>query len=170
MLNQDEVNYLSKIPEDKTVSIQPFSFSQTKTAKNIILKVKAELPHLEIRHMGASGLEISGQGDLDIYALASPKDFNSCLDSLIQVLGVPKSKNPSSIAWKFEENGYPIEFYLTDPESNLMKRQMAVFELLKSNPELLSEYELLKSKMDGQSFRDYQKKKYEFYHKILNER
>lgn len=75
-----------------------------------------------------------------------------------------------SIAWKFRKQGYDIEFYLTDPSSVPMKRQIAVFYALKRNKNLLKEYEVLKEKFNGKSFKDYQKKKYEFYHKILDKK
>jgi len=50
-----------------------------------------------------------------------------------------------------------------------MKRQIRVFEILKNNERLLKEYEELKENMNGKSFREYQKRKYEFYHKILGD-
>lgn len=167
MLTPDEEKYIQQIPEDKIVVIKPFSQNETKTAEEIISKIKSQHPELEVLHMGASGLGTSGQGDLDIYALANPVKFSQYLSTLIQIFGEPKSTKQDSIAWEFEQEGYPVELYLTDPDSESMKSQIAVFKTLKTNPTLLSEYEALKAGMNGKSFRDYQKKKYEFYHKIL---
>jgi GrpB-like predicted nucleotidyltransferase (UPF0157 family) len=48
-----------------------------------------------------------------------------------------------------------------------MQRQIRVFELLRDRPDLLVEYEKLKWQLKGQSFRIYQKAKYEFYNRIL---
>jgi len=52
---------------------------------------------------------------------------------------------------------------LTEPPD----RQIKVYDILKSNKELLKEYEELKLKFNGKSFIDYQRAKYMFYNKIL---
>jgi len=170
MLTADEKDYISKIPVDKRASIKPYTSSLHKTASQIIENVKTLCPDLNIVHMGAIGLGISGQGDIDIYALTSPDDFNRYLTLIKQVLGKPVSKKIDSIAWEFTKNGYEVEFYLTDPNSKAMTRQIAVFEILQSNSSLLKEYEDLKESLNGKSFKEYQIKKYEFYHRILGNR
>lgn len=167
MLSQKEKRYIRSIPQSKVVKIKPFNLKATKVANEIIQKVKEAAPNLRVIHMGASGLGISGQRDLDIYALAKPERFKDHLPDLIRLFGKPKSEKPNSVAWEFDDKGYSIEFYLTDPNSRSMKRQISVFEILKGNKKLLKEYERLKESMDGKSFRDYQRKKYEFYHRIL---
>ena len=48
-----------------------------------------------------------------------------------------------------------------------MKQQMAVFKILKNDKEFLKKYESLKVSMNGKSFKEYQRKKYEFFNKIL---
>lgn len=168
MLTEDEERYIQKIPKDKIVSIKPFDIREKEIAENIISKIKVESPNLEVVHMGASGLGISGQGDLGIYALADSADFNKYLPMMKQLFGDPVGEKPDSVAWKVEIEGYPVELYLTDPNSPAMKSQIKVFEKLRDNPALLIEYEKLKAEMDGKFFREYQRKKYEFYHRILD--
>jgi len=167
MLSSDEKKYIQTIPEDKKVAIKPFSNKATQIANEIIGKVKEVDSGLEVIHMGASGLGISGQGDLDVYILVNPVRFNDYLPKLIKIFGEPKSKKFDSIAWEMKQDDYEIELYLTDPNSEPMKKQIKIFETLKNNPELLSKYEKLKEEMNGKSFRNYQEEKYKFYHKIL---
>ncbi|OGK15670.1 hypothetical protein A2862_02850 [Candidatus Roizmanbacteria bacterium RIFCSPHIGHO2_01_FULL_38_41] len=71
--------------------------------------------------------------------------------------------------WKFKKDELDVEFYLTDKNSKTMQKQINVFETLKNNPDLLKEYESLKSSMNEKSLKEHQKKKYEFYHRILGE-
>lgn len=168
ILSDDEIKYISKIPEDKIVIIKPFSDKQTPIADEIISKINNIFPTLQVLHMGASGLKISGQGDLDIYILTHPGKFSQYLPVLEKIFDKPKSQKYDSIAWEFEVESYPIELYLTDPNSKPMKKQIGVFNILKKDPKLLQEYEHLKSQMSGKSFRKYQRKKYEFYHRILD--
>lgn len=161
---------MKKIPADKIVRIDPFNRKVTKTAEAVIRSIKEVYPDLEVKHMGASALGISGQNDLDIYAFSKPSDFGNYLLGLIKLFGEPLHKHETFIEWKFNKDGFDIELYLTALDSPTMKRQIAVFEILKSNKKLLKEYEKLKFSMDGKSFKEYQRKKYEFYNRILTDR
>jgi GrpB-like predicted nucleotidyltransferase (UPF0157 family) len=164
MLTKDELDYLSKIPRNKKVSVKPFDPQARRVGDLIVSKIKKALSDLEVLFMGATALEIAGQNDIDIYMLSEPSKFGEHLPTLEKLFGKPKSTYDTFIEWSFTENGYPIELYLTEPP----ERQIRVYEILKSNKELLKEYEDLKLKFSDKSFRDYQRAKYEFYSKILN--
>lgn len=163
MLTSDEINYLNKIPKDKKVKIYPFDPKVTEIAEEITNSIHGIYPNLEIKHMGASALKISGQNDIDIYALSNSKDFGKYLPNLIKLFGKPLHKHKTFIEWKFKKDKFDVEFYLTEPPREHIK----IFEMFKDNTNLLKEYENLKSSMNRKSFREYQEKKYEFYHKIL---
>jgi len=167
MLTWDERDYLSKIPKNKKVVIKPYNKKIGKIAERIIRKASFAAGQLEIRHLGASALKISGQGDIDIYIFCPLSDFDKYLPDLIKMFGNPADKKPDSVTWVLSEEGYDAEIYLTDPASEPMKRQIAVFETLKNNKYLLDKYEKLKNDLNGKSFKEYQEKKYEFYHHIL---
>lgn len=169
MLTKDETNYLDKIPKDKVVNIYPFDSQITKIVDKIISSVNKIYPDLEIKHMGASALKISGQNDIDIYAFSDPSNFDNYLSGLIKLFGKPLHIHETFIEWGFNKNGFDIEFYLTAKDSETMKKQINVFKTLSSNSKLLKEYKNLKQSMNGKSFREYQRKKYEFYHSILNQ-
>jgi GrpB-like predicted nucleotidyltransferase (UPF0157 family) len=171
MLSEDELDFLNKMPAkraNKVVVIKPFSSQLTDLADEIINKLKNKFPELTVRHMGASGLGISGQGDLDIYALANQSEFAIYLPGLTEIFGKPIGESPGSIAWKPDRGGTDIEFYLTDPDSPTMRKQIRVFEILRQNPPLLAKYEKLKSGLNGATYKEYQRAKYEFYHRIMD--
>ncbi len=167
MISQDEQNYINTIPENKTVVVSPFDKKAFEIADKVVMRVNDKIRNLEVVHMGALALGISGQNDIDIYALAAAESFHLYLNGLVEIFGQPKAKRNDSITWAFTEDSYEIEFYLTDPTSESMKRQIRVFETLKGDDELKKEYERLKEKMNGKSMKEYQRKKYEFYHRIL---
>ncbi len=48
-----------------------------------------------------------------------------------------------------------------------MEEQIRLFDLLTRDRQLRDEYEHLKAAMNGQSLRDYQEQKYEFYNRVL---
>ena len=167
MLTQAQQRYIQTIPEEKTVKIYPYDPKLKDIAEEFIQKAHLGDPNLEVLFMGASGLGISGQGDIDLYALNPTRDLNKYSLRLTEQFGEPKSKSQTSIAWEFESEGHGVEFYLTDPNSPEMQEQIKIFKMLKDNPELLKEYEQLKQECDGLPFREYQRRKYEFYNKIL---
>ena len=164
MLTPGEIDYLNKIPKDKKVKVYPFDPKATEVAEETANSIHKIHPDLEIKHMGASALKISGQNDIDIYALSNSKHFDKYLPRLVKLFGEPLHKHKTFVEWKFKKSGFDIEFYLTEPP----KEHIKIFESLKSNPDLLKEYEALKESMNGKSFREYQEKKYEFYHRILD--
>ncbi len=168
MLTWDEEDYLNKISEDKIVNIKPYNIRIKEIADKINQIILSAVPGLEIRHLGASALEISGQGDIDIYIFCQPMDFDKYICSLVGVFGEPKSKKSDSVVWKLIKESYEVEIYLTDPSSEPMQRQITIFEALKKDKKLLDKYEKIKEEMNGKSFREYQKRKYEFYHKIID--
>ncbi|KKR62555.1 MAG: hypothetical protein UU02_C0044G0009 [Candidatus Woesebacteria bacterium GW2011_GWA1_40_43] len=168
MLTKDELDFLNKIPTDKKVHIYPFDPKVIGVAEDLIQSINDIYPDLEVKHMGASALGISGQNDIDIYAFSAPSDFDKFLPGLIKLFGGPFHRHETFCEWKFEREGFDVEFYLTTKDSETMQRQIKVFEILKDNKHLLGEYEKLKDSMNGESFKKYQEKKYEFYHKILD--
>ena len=170
MLTKDEEDFLNKIPGDRKAHVYQFDPKAVKIAEELIRSINNIYPHLEVKHMGASALGISGQNDIDIYAFSDPKDFDKYLPGLIKLIGEPLHSHKTFIEWKFKMGNFDIEFYLTTKNSKTMKKQIAVFETLKNSKDLLKEYEKLKVSMNGKSFKEYQEKKYEFYHRILSKK
>lgn len=167
MITKDELDFLNKIPIDKKVYIHPFDPKAVRVAEDIIRSISNIFPDLEVKHMGATALEISGQNDIDIYAFSDPSDFDIFLPGLVKLFGEPLHSHETFCEWKFKKEDFNIEFYLTAKNSKTMQRQIRVSETLKNNKDLLQEYENLKDSMNGKSFKEYQEKKYEFYHRIL---
>lgn len=165
-LTEDQEKYLEKIPIDKKVKIVPFDPETPRIVDEIIGQVKNAVIDLEVKFMGASALGISGQGDIDLYILSPEKYFESYLPKLEEVFG-PRVSGISIIKWELMRDGHEIEMYLTDPSTPSMQEQIKVFETLKNNPSLLKEYEEIKTSTNGQSFREYMRRKYEFFNKIL---
>lgn len=167
MLSWDEEDYLNKVLDNKVVVIKPFDFRITKIAENIVHRIHLVVPELEVRHMGASALKISGQNDIDIYIFCEENKFGNYLSKIEKIFG-EKISEISLTKWQFNVDGYEVEMYLTDPNLPTMKKQIDVFEVLKNDQKLRKEYEKLKENLNGKPFKEYQRRKYEFYHRILD--
>ena len=166
MLTENQEKYLLKIPEDKKVKIFPYNPKAKEIVADIKRKILEEGIDLEVAHMGASALEISGQGDIDLYVLCKEEDFDAYTPRLEKLFGL-RISDISIYKWQLNIDGFEIEMYLTDPKTPSMKEQIDVFEKLKNNKELLKEYELIKLSADNLSFKEYMRRKYEFFNRIL---
>ncbi len=167
MITEDEKNYLAKIDPTKIVRVYPFNSEGQSIALNLVNKIKAVFPQANVLFMGSTALGIAGQKDIDIYILDSVENFEKYLPKLESMFGqINKSGDyikKKFVEWKFVQDEYDIEIYLTEPP----ERQIKVFEILRDNHYLLKEYEELKFRFDGKSYKDYQTAKYHFFNKIL---
>lgn len=166
MLTPNQEKYLLTIPEDKVIFIKQFDPKVQDTANEIISKIKEVLPEAEILFLGASALGIAGQNDIDITVLANGK-WEEFTETLKELFGEPTKSNPTFIKWEFVQDGFEIELYLNDKVSPNLQEQVDTLNLLKSSSELRAEYEKIKQEANGLSFREYMRRKYEFFNKIL---
>jgi hypothetical protein len=167
MLTPNQEKYLLTIPEDKIAKIVPYDPRSEKVAEEIIKSVNSVDPNLEIWYLGASALKIAGQNDLDIYICAYPENFHKHLSGLKEVFGEPINEG-RFIEWNFNREGFEVDLNLTDCAEESNQEQKRIFDILSSNKDLLNEYEALKLESNGKPFRDYQRKKYEFYNRVLS--
>ena len=168
MLTREERNYLKKIDPLRKANVFPFDPIGKKLGDEIVLKIRNSFPNAVIKFMGSAALGISGQKDVDIYVLADANDFADYLPDMEKLFGEINKQGDyvkkRFVEWKFKQEGYDIEIYLTEPPN----RQIKVF-ILRSDNKLLKEYEELKWRFNGRSYRDYQEAKYKFYNKMLND-
>ena len=169
MLTEAQQRYLLTIPETSVASVNPWDPKAAEFAKNIISKINALIPEVEVFWSGALALGISGLNDIDLSILSSPADFEKHLPKLVSVLGEPIKKGEENILWRTTLGGYKVDAYLGDKDSESIQLHKRIFNILKNDPRLLDEYRLLKEAANGLPFREYQKRKYEFYNRILGD-
>lgn len=169
MLTKRDKQFLEKVPTNKKVTIKPFNPKARRLGEEIIKNIKETFPHTKVVYTGSTMLGIYGQQDIDIFVLANPNDFDRYLPFLKDSFGEPKHTNSDSINWDIKKNGFVIDLYLSSPKNPGTIRQLKILDVLGKNKELLKEYDTLKKKMDGKPMKEYQKKKFEFFNKILDE-
>ena len=168
MLTENQEKYLQTISESKNTEIKPWNPKTREVAYRLIDAIKNADPELGIIYTGASALGISGVNDLDFTVTCPIEDFGKHLPNLIEILGNPQKIGKENIRWEgIQKEGFIVDVHMTDPDNPSLKEHIRLFELLKNNSELLNEYEVLKIKSNGASYREYQRRKYEFYNKVL---
>lgn len=166
MLTEGQQKYLSKLPPeraDSIVEVKPYDPYTEIIAQEVIGSIKELLPEADIRFMGASALGIPGQNDVDIYIIC-PKDLKEEYTLRLGKIFGNQIKNK----WQWIKDGYEVSVYLSNPDDKKFKEQLDIFEIFIKNPQLLKEYEELKNSMNGKTYAEYQRSKYEFYNRVLN--
>lgn len=168
MLTVAQQNYLKTIPEDKVAVMKPWDPRSQEVAKRLITEIQSADSELEVFYNGASALGLPGVNDIDFILICPKENFNLHLPNLKNVLGDPAKIGEESVKWKpFQRDSYQVEVYMTGPDSPAFKEHLRLFELLKNDERLKNEYQKLKEEANGLPYREYQRRKYEFYNKVL---
>lgn len=168
MLTQNQIGYLTTIPEGKTASIHAFDPASQIAAQKIISEIHNALPTAEIYYIGSSKLGIAGENDIDMTVISGDQ-FNSFLGTLTKIYGTPVQSKPEKqyIKWEFTEDGFMVELHLTGNITPEFQEQLDTQHILEHNEKLRIEYEQLKLRCDGIPWKEYLTQKYEFWNRIL---
>lgn len=166
MILEEQEKYLSTLPDERMTIVSPFDPKARETGLEIVEELRRVLPDLRIVFGGAAALGIAGQNDIDINILSTPIEYDRYAPIIEQLYGTP-AKRGTSIKWAFPRNGFDVELYLTDKDSPMLQEQLRVFELLSNSPQLRAEYEQVKMPLGPIDFKEYMRKKYAFYNRIL---
>ena len=167
MLTKGQIKYLATISDDQRMIVKPFNPVGLDIANQIISDIKSVEPDLEVMLLGSLPLKITGQEDIDISAFCIKSEQPKHIDNFRKVFGEPTSQGNNSIKWSFIKDGFSIDVWLTDPTVETTINQVRVFNLLKTNANLLKEYEKIKEEAKDLTYKQYQTRKYEFYNRIL---
>lgn len=169
MLKESQQKYLDSLPDGKTIEVKPFDPRVREVAEEIMAELREDLPELPVHFGGAAALGLAGQNDIDILVLSTPPDFESYRGAMEKRYGAPSRIGKTSVKWEFNRGGFEVELYMTDKDSPGAKEQIRIFELLSGSKELRDEYERIKMPFGKIDFKDYMRKKYEFYNRALGE-
>lgn len=167
MIKESQEKYLATLPDGKIVEVKPFDPRVQEIARKIIEELERVVPGLPIVWGGASALGIAGQNDIDINIPVTKDEYDVYSPAIEKLFGAPKRRG-NSIKWEFVLDGFEVELYLNDKNSTNVLEQIKVFEILSQNKNLRDEYEQIKLPYGPIDFKQYMRKKYAFFNKILN--
>ena len=171
MIKESQEKYLASLPDGKVIEVKPYDPRVQKVADEIINQITEVLPDSDLHFGGAAALGIAGQNDIDISILYDPLEFDRHFSYLEKLFGHPSrigtSPKNKSVKWEFQRDDFDVELYITLKGSPASQEQIKVFGLLSQNKALRDEYEQIKLPYGPIDFKEYMRKKYEFFNKIL---
>ena len=135
MLTKEQKKWLNHLDDNNQINNFPYN-PRTKiifnTIKRDLIKI---LGKVKIYHQGSTNLEISGQGEVDLYIPVAKKDFNEYLEKLIEHFGNPGSVYDLERARfvKYIDN-IKIEIFLINKNCEGWKNCIKFENYLKNNP------------------------------------
>ena len=167
MLTEKQVAYIATIPENKIAIVESFNLEGLRVAQEIISQIKSAVPNLEVELRGSLAFKIAGAKDIDISILCERQNYLRYLSEVEKMFGKNNRIMESSIKWEFKRDGFHVDLNIIDPSTEFNRKVVLVSGKLKSDQNLLKEYEKMKLSFNGKSYREYQTAKFEFFNKIL---
>jgi 8-oxo-dGTP diphosphatase len=168
MLTKGQEQYLRRIPEDKVAHVVPFDPRTQSTAKEVMVEVDSLLPGAEIIYIGSSKLGIAGENDIDL-TIVGGNHFDSYYKILKNYYGATSEEwlKDYYAKWEFVRNNFPVELHLIGQVTKDFQDQLDTQKILEGNADLRTEYEKLKLECNGLPWKEYLRRKYEFWNRIL---
>ncbi len=169
MITNAQQKWLDHLPDDDQVAILPFDPTAQAKFEVVQKKIQAVLgDNIPVLHRGATSLGISGQDEIDVYVPVPTDHFDKFIKPLTVTFGNPRSHYPHERArFVTEVDGKHIDIFLVSETHQSWLDGVKFDALLRSNPEALLRYRLLKEANAGLSTREYYRRKTEFFNEIL---
>ena len=169
MLTAEQEKWIGHLSNTDTIKIVPFDPTAESRFQEIKQLIQEKTDRsLTILHLGASGLGISGQDEIDVYIPIKPAQFNTLIPKLKNLFGEPRSSYPLERSrFATAMNGKHIDIFLINQDSAGWQEGQRFHAYLLSHPLVLETYRQLKENSDGVSVQEYYRRKIEFINAIL---
>jgi len=154
----------------KTVSINRFDPKVKQLGNTLQRDLKKNLNIDTVHFVGSAALEIAGQRDVDILVEVPRSEFKRYIPMINTLYGKPaKVVRDELVEWHFNKGDCAVQVVLIDTKSSLLKMQKVTFRELSKEHNRLA-YQKLKESSDGVTIYEYEKRRLEFFNKMLKKR
>ncbi len=170
MLTKEQEKWIDHLSDIDKIKIVPFDSHSQEEFEGIKSLIQSKLGStVRVEHHGASSMGISGQNEIDIYVPVPANLFDSFIIKLTELFGEPHRiyalERARFIASDDEKR---IDVHLVNEEHDNWTNSEKFETYLKTHPEALEEYRLLKENGDSLTIREYYRQKLEFINDILS--
>ena len=170
MLTQEQQKWIEHLSDIDQIKIIPFDITAQEKFEKVREIITSNLgDSVPFIHSGATSLGISGQDEIDTYIPVDVKQFDEYIEKLSKLFGVPrKVYEGNRVHFITHEGGKKIDVYLINKETKNWTDSVKFMNILKTHPEKLEEYRLLKESGNGLSVRQYYRRKLEFINQVIS--
>jgi GrpB-like predicted nucleotidyltransferase (UPF0157 family) len=153
---------------DKKISVVPYDPRTERLFGVVKNKIQGILGQdVIVEHGGASSLGISGQDEIDVSIVVDKVLFEDYIPKLEKVFGSVKASYPDRSRFEVKEEGKKIDLKIIDASHSNYLRSKIFEDYLRTHPEDLERYRILKEKSNGTTMSEYYHAKIEFINDIL---
>ncbi len=168
MLTPEQEKWIAGRRTDKNISVVPYDPRTERLFETVKRKIQDVLGHdVLVEHDGASSLGISGQDEIDVSVVTPKAFFAEYIPKLESVFGPVKSAYTDRARFEVKEEGKKIDLKIIDAEHPNYLRSNVFKEYLRTHPEDLERYRILKEQSNGMNVQEYYRVKIEFINDIL---
>lgn len=168
MITPEQGKWIDSL-SDRKISVVPYD----PRTDELFAKAKEKIfsilgSEVNVEHCGASSLGISGQDEIDVSIVVEKEKFEEYVPLLEKVFGQVRSRYESRTRFEVKVEGKKIDLKIIDGNHpNYLEGK--VFEnYLRSHPQDLERYRILKEEADGMTVKEYYRRKTEFINEILD--
>ena len=152
----------------RVISMYPYDPRSEELFQKIKRKIQDILGlDIEVEHVGASSLGISGQDEIDVSIVVDKEKFQEYVPKLEVVFGPVASDYPDRKRFEVREEGKKIDLKIVDRNHPNYLDGKKFEKYLRNHPESLGEYRILKEECSGKTNQEYYRKKIEFINSII---
>lgn len=169
MLTEKEEKWVDSLGASKIVVV-PFDASCEEKFMRLQSIIQTGLgEEVPVEHHGASSLGISGQDEIDAYIPVPPNLYDYYVNRVTELFGAPRSHYPlERTRFRADVDGKRIDLFVINEESEGWINSLKFEHYLKTHPETLEQYRVLKETNSGLPSSEYYRRKIEFIHEILD--
>lgn len=169
MLTEDQERWIKALgSKTNKIKIVPYDPKTKEVFEKIKKEIRTVLGEIEVHHHGATGLGISGQGEIDCYVPVPKNSFDGYVEKMARYFGPAGSNYPLRRA-RFVKyiDGIKIEIFIINEKHFDWINCLKFENYLKSHTEAFEAYKKLKEDCEGLSVAEYYRRKTEFINDIL---
>jgi GrpB-like predicted nucleotidyltransferase (UPF0157 family) len=168
---QTPKNYIYSllVTEHEPVKLYAYDSQSAVIAKDLQMKIRQNVKGVHVEFVGSAALKLPGYKDIDLFIPTTQDKLHEIDSKLVDLFGKPTKRRKYFSEWNIRKKNFMVELMLINKSDKAYVEQKIVYDILRKNKMLLKEYKTLKLNAQGILKNEYQKRRLEFYNRIIRE-